>query len=644
MSRPCCPNKRTSTDLSYGITKPKTLKKFTLLNLFTFSVVATAMAQDDTAFVTEIVGTPNYLIVVICGVLLAFGFQYLLTALSVAIGLTAVPNAKEAYAKAKARPDDPDRTRFRASGTPRYVREGNVTIAVYEDDDDHDNKYDNDGADGAPIGVTISSALGIWNAITTAIALFAATLLALHLSAVLNEHIAITLALTIWATFFMLLFWLESRFASTVIGGLVSAATSGLKSAGEAVKNMVAPSPVDKVADRVESTMADLESHLSDGFDTDKLVDAINNFGKKVEKNTPSYDQLKSDLEDIVRSGAEAGQKGGGGNPAKWTAIQSVIQTVTENSDGSGGDDSPESKERKQKLKDLMADLKATYDKEGLTQEGVKDALKNADVVDDATVDKYMDKIGSVFSGSGEADFSKEGLLKKMQGLIDEGELSVDDLSKEKVREKLKGMDRTKVTELVAANTALNKDQIDNYVDQAMSVLEMVQGKLAAVGVTGNANGTGGADAGVLAQAQKLVMQYLGGTDGKDGGQGAGFDFNSIKKEVMAALADPKDSVSTVRKRLASMDRDTLTKTLIDNTSLSRADIDEAVHRVDTMRADLETKLIELETKARATLRQTERQAVIQAEHARKTAVAAAWWLVVAIVVSGAAAVAGAFV
>ncbi len=612
-------------------------KNFLLLTSLLALTLTACDEYENGAMVTGIVATPNYLIAVISGVLLAFGFQYLLTALSVAIGLTAVPNAKEAYAKAQAKPDKPDRARFSGSGTPRYVREGNVTIAVYDDDyeDDHENKYDTHNADNAPIGVTISSAIGIWNTVTTAIALFCATALALTLSPVLTAGIAITLALTIWATFFMLLFWLESHFATTAIGGLVSAATSGLKTAGEAIKSMVAPSPVDKIADTVESTIGDLETHLTDGFDTDKIVDAINNFGKKIDKKTPSYDQLKSDLEDIVKSGAEAGNKGSSGSPAKWTAIQSVIQTVTEKS-GEVGKDSPESQERKQKLKDMMSELKAQYDKEGLTQEGVKDALKKADVVDDATIDKYMDKIAAVFSGSSATDFSKEGLTKKVQSLVDEGNLSVDDLSKEKLREKLKGMDREKVTALVAANTALDKEQINRYVDQAMSAFEMIQNKLASA--TGG--GSGKADAGIAAQVQALVAQYLGGSDSS----GAGFDFASIKKQVMGALADPKDSVTTVRKRLASLDRDTLVKTLTDRTSLSKGDIDHAVAQVDTMRADLEHKLTELETKARATLKRTERQAVIQAEHARKTAVTAAWWLVIAIVVSGLASIGGAMV
>lgn len=609
------------------------MRKTALLFTLLFASATLLRAQEDAILVSEVIATPNYLIAVISGVLLAFGFQYLLTALSVAIGLTAVPNVKEAYAKSKAQPSDAERARLRGSryGTPRYVRQGNVTLALYEDDAADE---DGSGTDGAPVGVTISTAIGAWNAVTTAISLFLATLLALHLSPVLNDYIALTLALTIWATFFMLLFWLESRFATTAIGGLVSAATSGLKSAGEAVKGMIAPNPVKEVTNAVESTMADLQSHLSDGLDTDKIVDAINGFTKEVDKTVPSYDQLKKDITEIVERGTKAANEGDGSNPAKWTAIQSVIQSAIGSDDGASGGTN---QERKEQLKKLMAELKATYEKDGLTADGVKDALKSADIADDTQIDEYMDKITSVFSTSAPQDFSKDGLLKKLQSLVDEGQLSVDELKSGKIRERLAGMDREQVTAMVAANTSLDRAQIDNYVDQAMSVFEMLKAKLP-TGVTGESSG--GDTTGIAAQAQALIAQYLGTGSGKT----AQFDFAAIKNQVQSVLADPQDTVSTVRRRLASMDRDTLVQALIDRTSLSRADIDKAADQIDTMRTDLEGKLHELESQARTTLRQTERKAVIQAEHARKTAVTAAWWLVIAILVSAGGAVLGTLV
>ena len=59
------------------------------------------LAQDDVALVTDIVATPNYFLVVLFGVMLAIGFQFLLTSLSVAIGVSAIPNLKKTYAEAR---------------------------------------------------------------------------------------------------------------------------------------------------------------------------------------------------------------------------------------------------------------------------------------------------------------------------------------------------------------------------------------------------------------------------------------------------------------------------------------------------------------------------------------------------------------
>ncbi|WKX76357.1 hypothetical protein [Zobellia laminariae] len=51
-----------------------------------------------------------------------------------------------------------------------------------------------------------------------------------------------------------------------------------------------------------------------------------------------------------------------------------------------------------------------------------------------------------------------------------------------------------------------------------------------------------------------------------------------------------------------------------------------------------------IETEARQRVKILERKAVIQAEHARQTAVSAAWWLVLTAIISGVAAIGGSIV
>ena len=189
--------------------------------LLLIAVSAGPLAAQVLDVEAGVLSTPGFFIVVLAGVLLACGFQFLLTALSVAGGVTAAPNIKEAYVKNK------------------YKNEG----IDDDDDDDDDNQYDYSN-DNVPMGVKITSALGIWNVLTASVSLFFATWLAMQLVPLAPEGTYITLALTIWATFFMLMFYTEGRLVGTLVGGLINTAVSGLRAAGSGVASIFTPSPL----------------------------------------------------------------------------------------------------------------------------------------------------------------------------------------------------------------------------------------------------------------------------------------------------------------------------------------------------------------------------------------------------------------
>ncbi|TYC10755.1 hypothetical protein ES677_10575 [Bizionia gelidisalsuginis] len=58
----------------------------------------------------------------------------------------------------------------------------------------------------------------------------------------------------------------------------------------------------------------------------------------------------------------------------------------------------------------------------------------------------------------------------------------------------------------------------------------------------------------------------------------------------------------------------------------------------------IKSKVQKIEQKAQEQLEMTKRKAVIQAEHARKTAASAAWWLIITVVFSAEAAMLGAWI
>ena len=595
----------------------------------------------------------EFFMAVIAGVVIAFATQYLLTALSVAIGISAVPNLKKTYAKAKAQDDQ------------RGAAANN-----------HDwNEFDHE-ADDTPTGVMVSSAAGAWNLVTTAVALFTGAAFALTLvpALMLAPQMAVTVALVIWGVFFILLFWLESRFASTIVGSLISAATSGLKAAaqsvaglagglGGGVASLVTPSPTSQVKSVAESTIKELDNRFGDRLDSDRIVSAIEEFTQQTSStvkqaaddlgsNVPSYKQLKSDIREIAVDAAEKG-KPAKSNPAKWTAIQSVIQSAINVGDDS---DSADDQEKTKQLKQLLQELKTEYDESGDLQASAKTVAKKH--VDDEQLDQVIsqvqDKIksfgGSPSSENSDAQQSSGGLnvetlQKELKGLFDEQ----GSFDTEQVKKRLSSLDRGQIVTLIASNSSLSKEQVEQYAGQAEQALTFVQSQFG-----GGEDTDSTVDVNqVTHQAQELVAGFIRRNDPTGGKisdvvlDDGNLDLSKLKRQLVAAISGSGsdgegDTLSSLSRKLKNFDKQTVIDLLTDNTSVSKAQLADYGRTLDESIAEVQDRVNRLGSDSQAALRQAERRAAIEAEHARKAAASAAWWLVLCIVVSGVAAVGGA--
>lgn len=627
------------------------------LTLFAAAIALAAplFAQAGLGFPSAAIGS-NFFAALVCGVIIAFAIQYLLTAISVAAGVSAVPNLKKKYAEVKATDRATD------------ARHGINRAGAADDGNDYDH-----GGSSAATGVKVSAAVGIWNLVTTAIALFTGAALAMKLVPEFAETpgTATTLALTIWGTFFMLLFWLESRFASTLVGGIISTATSGLKSAAEGVKSLVTPSPASQVESVADATIDKLEASFG-GFDTDQLVGAIENFGQRVEnagetvgkqvanatdkvdKQLPSYDKLVADLRGIMN---ESSSKSGS-NPAKWTAVQSMLQTAIESGDESGGE---QGKAKSADLKKVLQEFKAEYDKSGDPRAAAEKTASGETDLSEEQIDEYVSKIEETLRTTEGSDFGTGKLGDKLQAIVNHNGVSLASLS-----ERLESLDRDEVTTLLADNTNLTKEKVDTYVEQAVKAITTVREKLAEQSSSEStlleqarelapANLSDVDVEEVTAQAKAAIAGFLR-TNDTDAGSATAIErrgnnvaivneedaLASLKRDLVKAMNNPSDTLDILQNRLRSFDADTVLSML----PVGRADLQAKRNQIERTlndaKAEVETRANHLQVQAQGALRQAERRAVIEAEHARQTASSAAWWLVLSIVVSGAAAIGGA--
>ncbi|WP_298246219.1 hypothetical protein [uncultured Christiangramia sp.] len=573
-------------------------------NYLLYSIVllmgTNTFAQDVyTDTFTDTIISPQFFITVIAGVILALGFQFILTALSVAAGITAIGDVKKTYVKSK-----------------------NHTSVKHDFKDSNDN--DDDDNSGST-GTMVTTAFGIWSTLTVAISLFGATAFAMNLSLVANPLIAVTLALVIWATFFIMLFYLETKVVNTFVGGLINAATSGLRSSASAVKDMFSTSEASKVEHVADHTIEKVRKEFQNVFDSNMLDSAVDEFFTKFDKKVPNYDKVKSDIEKIVDDSVEKSNKqsssdsSGGSSPGKWMAVQSVLN----NAIGEASDDSSEEgKSKTEQLKKLQKELKEAYGEGDNKEEKVQKVVAKLTPAEEEQVGSYIDKIKNFISTEGSGEMNSQSLDQRVKEIVKNPKVEAN-----KIGQKMEDLDRDTIVKLVSQNTSMDRMQAEKYADKVEKTIRRVQ-----VELNGNAHNDG-----VVTEIKEQIQSILSGL----GSGSSDFNFSDLTNIIQNKMDNQKDSLEVIKSRLQNSDKDDVIALITNNTKIDRKDIDKVANSVEDARNNVLNRIQKIEDTAKGRLKMVERKAVIQAEHARETAASAAWWLVVSAVFSACAAIGG---
>lgn len=216
-------------------------------------------AAEEAAFVFS---GPQFIVTIISGVLLAFGFQMLLTNLSVATGISYLS--------------------FQAGSSGS-------------------SSSSSDDSGGMGVGM-ISAAMGIWTLISVTIALFGACLLAIKLS-LLQDNILLgaIIGLVIWATYFSLLVWFSSTTVGSLIGSVVKTATTGFQSIlGTATSAIAAKGASDTVVATAEAAAAAVRRELTDSIDTETLQENLQDYLATLRSPGLDLQDLEQEFEQII--------------------------------------------------------------------------------------------------------------------------------------------------------------------------------------------------------------------------------------------------------------------------------------------------------------------------------------------------------
>lgn len=208
---------------------------------------------------------PQFFIALLSGVVLAFGFQLLLTNLSMAAG---------------------------------------VSYVAHSSNGSSDGSSDSSGTGIKTIGV----AFGVWTLVTVSLALFFACWLAIRLTAYGNPFLGAITGLVIWATYFTMLMWFSSTAVGSLIGSVVRSATNSFQTiVGTATAAIGAKGASDQVVQTAEAAAAAVRRELTAGVDTSALQESLQEYIASLKSPEVDVEGVEREFERLIRDSELSG-------------------------------------------------------------------------------------------------------------------------------------------------------------------------------------------------------------------------------------------------------------------------------------------------------------------------------------------------
>ncbi|MEB3177481.1 MAG: MFS transporter [Nostocaceae cyanobacterium] len=202
---------------------------------------------------------PKFFVALIAGIVLAFAFQFLLTNLSIAAGIS-------------------------------YLG--------------HQGSSDDD-SEGSSLGSTIRKigfGVGLWTLISVCIALFIACFLAVRLSLLYSPVLGAIVGLVIWGAYFSVLVWLSSTTFGSLIGSVLNTVTSGFQTiVNTATAALGGKAVSDRMVATAEAAAAAMHRELTAGIDPDNLRDTLEDYLETLRPAELDVKSIRQEFETLLR-------------------------------------------------------------------------------------------------------------------------------------------------------------------------------------------------------------------------------------------------------------------------------------------------------------------------------------------------------
>ncbi|WP_029036733.1 hypothetical protein [Salinimicrobium xinjiangense] len=556
------------------------MKKNILILSILFPTTLLAQEEAGAAYFFE---DTNFFVALVAGVILALGFQLLLTALSVAGGITAVGDIR----KKGHTNDDKGRQKARKEN--------------YEEDDD----------DGMNVGQKVSTGLGAWTLITTSVALFFASLFAVKLGLVGANFIGATLGLVIWAAFFMVVTYLEVNMVTSLVGGLASTVKSSLSSAGSVFSKSDAGVAKDVAKTKAKTEAKEMRKQLEKLFTTHDVDKKVEDYVQQLKPQKVDINNIKKQIKDLLTD-LQVTEK------ADFDYPNSVKKLILEEADKS-----TLSKEDKQAVKDHVNSIKDIAQSDASPEEKAKAGIEDLTPADRQQIEKYQEEIRKALKNTDNRELQPEKLEQDLKRILNEPKQATNI-----AKAKASAMDRKTLVQLLAS-----QDMSEQEADQKISQVEKVLNKVNAFFSDGQQ--TADAKKGELEQKKGDIESKVRGMFNSGTA-----DLNRIYSDFTSIFQD-SGAGPDLRYKLEHYNKEEMITMITTQTSLSRTEAEPIADKIVSARDTVLEKAYEIQIKVNEKMEEAKEKALIAAEESRKAAATAAWWLVATGIVSAAASAVG---
>jgi hypothetical protein len=201
---------------------------------------------------------PRFFTALLSGILLALGFQLLLTNLSVAAGISYLGHQGHSDADSS----------------------GNLGSTIRK----------------------IGFGFGLWTLVTISVALFAAAFLSVKLTLLIDPLLGATVGLVIWAAYFCLLAWFSSTTVGSMVGSVMNSVTSGFQAMmGSATAMLGGKIAGDRVVATAEAAASAVRRELTGSQDFSSLRDKVEDYIEMLRPPELDTQKIRYEFEELLR-------------------------------------------------------------------------------------------------------------------------------------------------------------------------------------------------------------------------------------------------------------------------------------------------------------------------------------------------------